>query len=157
MNKPGRYKLRSYQVEGLTNGEFWWWEFGICENKNCWGPYERTLRFKQRNNKIQISHFKSKKGSLNPPEQLDLIVVHLSQTAAGVYSGITCPFSKGGLFWPLFSDWSNKEKLHVYVEMYPKKMLPENVLTCLPKDYPQYYLQFFLDLGSILSYNSTLR
>ena len=35
MNKPGRYKLRSYQVEGLTNGEFLWWEFGICENKNC--------------------------------------------------------------------------------------------------------------------------
>ena len=139
-NKIGK-PLRSYQVDGSTQTEdFYWWEYGVCENKLCWGPYDRTIKFQRRNNLMRVSHFKKIKSSNNPPERLDQVFFKISkQSQENIYSGLACPVSLGGFFWPLFKDIVEKQQLHIYIRMISKKLLPEAVKLSEKKDYPPFY------------------
>ena len=132
--------MRSYQVDGSTNSEeMWWWEFGSCDNVDCWGPYERTLKFQRQQNRMRLSNFKKSKFSNNPPERLDQIFFPISQLSQNTYSGLACPVSLGGLFWPLFKNFEKKQQLHIHISMISKKILPEHVKFSEKKNYPSFY------------------
>ena len=140
MNRTKSKKLRSYQVKGWTvESDLWWWEYGICENKSCWGPYERTIKFHRVAKRMHIASYKLLKGSVNHPERVDQLFFNLSEVSRGVYSGITSPLSLGRLFWPLFGKLLNKQQMHIHVRMSPKKILPEYVKLSEPKDFPPFY------------------
>jgi hypothetical protein len=140
LNRTKSKKIRSYQVKGWTNeNDLWVWEYGRCDNKQCWGPYERTITFHRVANRMQIASYKLLNGSSNPPERVDTLFFTLSQLTTGVYSGMACPVSLARMFWPLFKDLTNKQKMHVYMKMSPKKILPEELTTLEPKEFPSHY------------------
>lgn len=140
LNRKPKQDLRSYQVEGRTEkDQYWWWEYGACSNKNYWGPYTRTLTFQRQNKRMRLAHYKMLNGSKNSPERIDQLYFNICEVTGGVYSGIACPVGLGGLFWPLFKNLKCKQKMHIYIEMASKKVLPHNVVCLEQKDWPPFY------------------
>ena len=140
-NRTPRQPLRSYKVEGCTPpNDFWWWAYGLCDNKNCWGPYKRTIQFQRQGAKMLLQHFKELNGRKNATECIDKIFCHISESGSGhIYSGVACTVGFGAFFWPLFKDLKEKTPMNIYIQMTPKQMRPENVVELERKDWPPYY------------------
>jgi hypothetical protein len=139
-NKTPTQALRSYKVEGCTEVDsFWWWEFGVCNNFNCWGPYKRTISFQRKGGRMRLAHFKELNGSKNASERIGQIYCNISESSGHVYTGVACTVGFGAFFWPLFKDLKVKESMNIYIQMAPKKVLPENVEGLQRKDWPPYY------------------
>jgi hypothetical protein len=136
-------KLRSYQVENFTkSSEFWPWEFGLCGNKKCWGPYDRTLKIQRHKNNprfYQFSNYKQVKTSKNAPERIDQLYVTMEQQKGVIYSGIARPVGFCSFFWPLFKDEHVLKKRHIHVEFLSKQMLPENLIDVDRAQWPPFY------------------
>ena len=98
-------KLRCYQVENFTkSSEFWPWEFGLCDNKNCWGSYNCILkiqRHKINSSFYRFSNYKQEKTSKNAPERIDQLYVTIEQQKGSrrvIYYGIARPIGFCSIF-----------------------------------------------------------
>ena len=135
-------KTRTYTVDNWTKpGDIWPWEFGLCENKECWGPYHRTLRIQRKGNFYRISTYKKLKSIQGSQEQIDQMFVLLQQKSGNfrhIYSGISKPIGICHIFWPLLKDEKEK-KYHIYTEFISKKILPENVINLPRNKWPRCY------------------
>ena len=98
-NKTPRQALRSYKVEGCKKpNDYWWWEYGLCNNKNCWGPYKRTISFQRQGARMCLQHFKELNGSKYATERIDQIFCNISESSRHVYCGVACTVGFGAFF-----------------------------------------------------------
>lgn len=129
--KINQKKNRTYAVDNWTKpGDIWPWEFGLCDNKECWGPYKRTMKIQRRGNLYRISTYKKLKSTGCVPERIDQLYVRLMRNngkCSHIYSGISKPVGICHIFWPLLSDEKDK-RYHIYTELISRDVLPENCI-----------------------------
>ena len=138
---PPSEALRSYQVRKVTKqNDFWLWEAGQCENKNCWGQKTRQWQVQRQKNQYLFTH-KTSNRNVNT-EVIDKLYINMLQGSdikrCG-YFGVGRPVGRCAQFRPMFNNEDFNKKRHVSCEMSSRKVLPENLTGIERSDCPPYY------------------
>ena len=114
-----RIKLRSYQIVGLTKPyDQFEWEKTVCKNPTgCWGPSERIFEVRQKNDKMQLVHYKIRPNQTNEEvvNRLYLSLKKKESQSQHIFTTIGSCTNMKSFFWPdLFGGSSSQQKNTVY-------------------------------------------